>query len=281
VSAQIIDGRAVAAELTASLQARIAALPRPPGLSVVLVGDDPASGVYVRMKSKRATDLGMASRQVTLPADTTEAHLLQIVAELDADPTVDGILVQLPLPKGIDRERVLDTIDPAKDVDGLHPMNVGLLAQKRPGFVPCTPAGVMELLRHTGVTLRGADAVVLGRSPLVGRPVAQLLEQADCTVTVAHSRTTDLAGHIARADIVVAAVGVAGLVKGAWIKPGAVVIDVGTNKGPDGKLRGDVEFAAAAERASWITPVPGGVGPMTIGMLMANTVTSAERRLRR
>jgi len=278
VSAQILDGKAIAAEVTASLHARVAALARPPGLTVVLVGEDPASAVYVRNKSKKAAELGFRSEQLTLPASTSQAELLDVVRRLDADPTVDGILVQLPLPKGLDKDAILDAIDPTKDVDGFHPVNVGLLSQKRPGFVPCTPAGVMEMLRRTGVSLRGKEAVVVGRSNIVGRPMMQLLDHADCTVTVAHSRTADLAAHVARADLVVAAVGVAGLVKGAWIKPGAVVVDVGMNRGPDGKLCGDVEFGPASERAGWITPVPGGVGPMTIALLMANTVLSAERR---
>lgn len=281
MTAAILDGKAVAEEVVGALSARVAALPRPPGLAVVLVGDDPASAVYVRNKGRRAEALGFQSRQITLPADTTQAKLLAMVDSLNADATIDGILLQMPLPRGLDRDVVLDRIDPTKDVDGFHPVNVGLLSQKRPGFVACTPAGVMELLRRTEVVLRGAEAVVIGRSNIVGRPMAQLLDHADCTVTMTHSRTRDLAAHVGRADIVVAAVGVRGLVKGAWIKPGAVVVDVGMNHDENGKLCGDVEFAAAAERAAWITPVPGGVGPMTIAMLMSNTVQSAERRLRR
>jgi methylenetetrahydrofolate dehydrogenase (NADP+)/methenyltetrahydrofolate cyclohydrolase len=279
--ARVLDGKIVSAEVVASLGPRMAALSRPPGLAVVLVGDDPASAVYVRYKSKMATRLGLSHQQITHPATLSEADLLAEIARLNADPLVDGILVQFPVPKHIDRLKVLDAIDPTKDVDGLHVVSAGLLAQKRPGFVSCTPAGVMELLARTGVSLRGADTIVIGRSDLVGRPVARLLEHADATVTVAHSRTRDLAGHVRRADIVVAAVGVPGMVKGEWIKEGAVVIDVGVNRLPDGKLVGDVEYAPAAERASWITPVPGGVGPMTIAMLMSNTVLSAERRLAR
>ncbi|MDP2313878.1 MAG: bifunctional methylenetetrahydrofolate dehydrogenase/methenyltetrahydrofolate cyclohydrolase FolD [Pseudomonadota bacterium] len=277
-TARVIDGKQVAAEVVASLAARIAALPRPPGLAVVLVGDDPASAVYVRHKTRMAERLGFAHWQFTHPADYSEVELLAEVRRLNADPTVDGILVQFPVPKHIDRLKVLDTIDPAKDVDGLHVVSAGLLSQKRPGFVSCTPAGVMELLARTGVTLRGAEALVIGRSDLVGRPVARLLEHADCTVTVAHSRTRNLAEHVGRAEILIAAVGVPEMVKGAWVRPGSVVIDVGVNRQPDGKLVGDVEFGPAAERAAWITPVPGGVGPMTIAMLMSNTVLSSERR---
>ena len=280
MSGQLLDGKAIAAEVTEALIPRIRVLARPPGLTVILVGDDPASAVYVRNKSKTAERLGMAVHQIILPESTTEAELLAHVARINADPAVDGILVQLPLPRHIDRTRVLDAIDPAKDVDGFHPENAGRLFQGRARFVPCTPFGVMEMLRRTGQPLRGAHAVVVGRSNIVGRPMASLLEQADCTVTVTHSRTRDLAAEVGRADVVVAAVGVLEMLKGAWVKSGAVVVDVGMNRRPDGKLGGDVEFAAARERASWITPVPGGVGPMTIAMLMANTVTSSEARQR-
>ncbi len=278
MSARILDGKAISAEVVASLRPRIGALPRPPGLAVVLVGDDPASAVYVRHKSRMAEQLGLAHWQITHPATLSQAQLIAEIHRLNADPAVDGILVQFPLPGHIDRLCVLDAIDPAKDVDGLHVVSAGLLSQRRPGFVSCTPAGVMELLARTGVSLRGAEALVIGRSDLVGRPVARLLEHADCTVTVAHSRTRDLAEHVRRADVLVAAVGVPGMVRGAWVRPGAIVLDVGINRLPDGKLTGDVEYAPAAERAAWITPVPGGVGPMTIAMLMANTVLSAERR---
>lgn len=278
MSAQLLDGKAVAAEVTEALRVKVAGMARKPGLAVVLVGDDPASAVYVRNKTRTAERIGLAHWQITLPADTTEADLLSEVRRLSGDPDVDGILVQFPVPRQIDRLRVVDTLPPDKDVDGLHVVNAGRLMQKRDGFVPCTPAGCMELLRRTGIELRGAEAVVVGRSDLVGRPIARLLEHADCTVTVTHSRTRDLAAHIARADIVVAAVGVPNMVRGSWIKPGAVVLDVGINRLADGSLTGDVEFAPAAERAAWITPVPGGVGPMTIAMLMANTVRSAERR---
>ncbi len=280
MSARILDGKVIALEVTEALRPRIAQLARPPGLAVVLVGDDPASAVYVRNKTRRAGELGMVQRQITLPATTSEADLLALVDALNADDAIDGILVQLPLPAGLDKDRVLDRIAPEKDVDGFHPINTGKLWQRRPALVPCTPAGVVELLRRTGVALRGVDAIVVGRSNIVGKPMVALLEQQDCTVTLAHSRTRDLAGAVGRADVVVAAVGVLELVKGAWIKPGAIVIDVGMNKRPDGKLGGDVEFGPATERAGWITPVPGGVGPMTIAMLLANTVGAAERASR-
>lgn len=278
MSAQILDGKAIAAEVTEDVRLRAAKLARAPGLVVVLVGDDPASAVYVRNKTKTAERLGFYHQQITLPAETSQSDLLKLVRELGDDARVDGILVQFPVPKHIDRIQVIDALPPEKDVDGLHALNIGYLATKRPGFAPCTPTGCMELLRRTGVDLRGLNALVIGRSDLVGRPIARLLEHADCTVTVAHSRTRDLAGHVARADVVVAAVGVAGMVRGEWIKPGAIVIDVGINRGEDGKLRGDVDYAPAAERAAFITPVPGGVGPMTIAMLMANTLRSAELR---
>ncbi len=278
MSAHILDGKALARETTEALRPRIGALRRAPGLAVVLVGDDPASAVYVRNKSQRAAELGMVQRQITLPAHTSEAELLTLVDALNADDTIDGILVQLPLPKGVDKDRVLDRVLPEKDVDGFHPINTGKLWQRRAALVPCTPAGVIELLRRTGVDLRGKDAVVIGRSNIVGKPMVALLEREDCTVTLAHSRTRNLDQVVGRADIVVAAVGVVEMVKGAWIKAGAIVIDVGMNRRADGKLCGDVEYAAAAERASWITPVPGGVGPMTIAMLMANTVFASEQR---
>ncbi len=276
MSARLLDGKAVAAELTEALRLHVAGLARKPGLAVVLVGDDPASAVYVRNKTRTAERIGLRHWQITLPASTSERELLDEVDRLAADPDVDGILVQFPVPEGIRRLAVVDRLPPGKDVDGLHIENAGLLAQKRDGFVPCTPAGCMELLARTGVSLRGAEAVVIGRSDLVGRPIARLLEHADCTVTVAHSRTRNLAEHVARADVVVAAVGVPGMVRGEWIKPGAIVLDVGINRLPDGTLTGDVEFAPARERAAWITPVPGGVGPMTIAMLMANTVKAAR-----
>lgn len=278
MSALVIDGRAVAAALRAEVAARVAALSFSPGLAVVLVGDDPASAVYVRSKDRAAAAAGIAARTIRLPGETSEAALLAVVAGLNADPMVDGILVQMPLPAQIRAEAVLDSIDPAKDVDGLTPWNAGLLAAGRGGLVPCTPAGVMRLLAHAGVSLRGARAIVLGRSVLVGRPMAALLTAADATVTLAHSRTRDLDAECSRADVVVAATGRPGMVRGAWIAPGATVIDVGINRLADGSLVGDVAYAEAAAVAGAITPVPGGVGPMTIACLLDNTVSAALAR---
>ena len=280
--ARIIDGKAAAAELRAGIGREVAAIKAAkglvPGLHVVLVGDDPASRVYVASKEKLAAEIGMNSVAHRLPAETTEAELLAKIATLNADDAVDGILVQLPLPKHIDTGRIIDAIDPAKDVDGLHPINAGLLAGGKNGLVPCTPLGCMLLLKQTLPLLSGLDAVVVGRSELVGRPVAQLLLQADCTVTIAHSRTRNLAEVVRRADIVVAAVGRPLMIKGDWLKPGATVIDVGINRMPDGKLAGDVDFAEAVTVAGAITPVPGGVGPMTIACLLRNTLTAFHAR---
>jgi methylenetetrahydrofolate dehydrogenase (NADP+) / methenyltetrahydrofolate cyclohydrolase len=291
MTAKLIDGKARAAALRADVATGVAAFVaahgRAPGLTVVLVGDDPASAVYVGSKGKATREAGMISGEHRLPADTIEADLLALIANLNADPTVDGILVQMPLPAHIDSDRVIAAIDPAKDVDGLHPINTGLLVSGRDGLVPCTPSGCMLLTKEafgdsSGGTIAGAEAVVIGRSILVGKPMAALLTNASATVTVAHSRTRELAGHIARADIVVAAVGIPGMVKGEWIKPGACVIDVGINRIalPDGKTRlvGDVDFDGAMARAGWITPVPGGVGPMTIACLLANTLKAAGIR---
>jgi methylenetetrahydrofolate dehydrogenase (NADP+)/methenyltetrahydrofolate cyclohydrolase len=281
--ATLIDGKAIAAALRVEIAAEITAIKAQrglvPGLHVVLVGDDPASRVYVASKEKLAAEAGMNSVAHRLPADTSQAELLAKVAELNADDSVDGILVQLPLPKHLDTEAVVDAIDPAKDVDGLHPVNAGRLAGgKAGGLVPCTPLASMLLLRHVLPSLSGLEAVVIGRSELVGRPVAQLLLQADCTVTIAHSRTRDLATVVRRADIVIAAVGRPHFVKADWIKPGATVIDVGINRMPDGKLAGDVDFAEAVKVAGAITPVPGGVGPMTIACLLRNTLTAFKAR---
>ena len=276
--ARVLDGKAVAARLRAALAERVAVLPFRPGLRVVRVGEDPASGIYVRNKDRAATAAGFDSATIHLPADTTQAALLAQVAALNADPAVDGILVQLPLPPQISTAAVIAAVDPAKDVDGFHPLNAGRLAAGQPGLVPCTPSGVMHLLAEAGATLRGARALVLGRSGIVGRPMAQLLLNADCTVTVAHSRTRDLAAECRRAEILVAAVGRAELVRGDWIAEGAIVIDVGINRGADGRLRGDVAFAEAAARAGAITPVPGGVGPMTIACLLENTLEAALAR---
>jgi methylenetetrahydrofolate dehydrogenase (NADP+)/methenyltetrahydrofolate cyclohydrolase len=249
--------------------------------------DAPSPAAQSGSKGKATREAGMISGEYRLPADTSEADLLALVATLNADPAVDGILVQMPLPKQIDSDRVIAAIDPAKDVDGLHPINTGLLVSGRDGLVPCTPSGCMLLIKEafggsSGGNIAGAEAVVIGRSILVGKPMAALLTNASATVTVAHSRTRDLAGHVARADIVVAAVGIPGMVKGEWIKPGACVIDVGINRIalPDGKTRlvGDVDFEGAMARAGWITPVPGGVGPMTIACLLANTLKAARAR---
>lgn len=281
MSAQIIDGKAFAAALRGRIAAQVATLrkagARAPGLAVVLVGDDPASAVYVRNKHKATIAAGMASFEYRLPADTAQDELMALVASLNADPAVDGILVQLPLPPQIDADAVLLTIDPDKDVDGFHPVNAGRLATGLPGFVPCTPLGCVMLLKDQIGDLAGLEAVVVGRSNIVGKPLAQLLIAESCTVTVAHSKTRDLAGVIRRADIVVAAVGRPEMIKGEWIKPGAVVIDVGINRTEAG-LVGDVDFGGAASVASAITPVPGGVGPMTIACLLRNTLVSACRR---
>ena len=280
MSAQILDGKLLAAAVRAEVAARVATLSYKPGLTVVLVGDDPASRVYVKSKDKAATEAGLHARTIRLPDTTTEAELLQVVRDLNDDPEVDGILVQLPLPGALkaSEQAVIDALDPAKDVDGLTATNAGRLANNMPGLVPCTPKGSMKLLALSGVPLKGARAVVLGRSVLVGRPVAALLTSADATTTIAHSRTRDLADECRRADILVAAVGRPEMVPGEWIKPGAVVIDVGINRLADGRLVGDVAYEACAAVASAITPVPGGVGPMTIACLLENTVEAAVAR---
>lgn len=280
-SAMIIDGKAFAAALRTRIAIQVATFRekagRAPGLAVVLVGEDPASSVYVRSKGKATREAGMESFEYRLPVDTDQATLLALVGQLNADPTVDGILVQLPLPGQIDAQAVIQAIDPDKDVDGFHPVNAGRLATGVEGFVPCTPLGCLMLLKSIHPSLSGMDAVVVGRSNIVGKPMAQLLLGESCTVTVAHSRTRNLPEVVGRADIVVAAVGVPGLVKGEWIKPGASVIDVGINRIETG-LVGDVEYDTAAQRAGAITPVPGGVGPMTIAVLLRNTLVSAGRR---
>jgi methylenetetrahydrofolate dehydrogenase (NADP+)/methenyltetrahydrofolate cyclohydrolase len=281
MTAKILDGKALAARIRAGLadEAKVlAGQGVQPGLAVVLVGEDPASQVYVGGKTKACREAGFRTFDHHLPASTPEAALLALIAELNHNQEVDGILVQLPLPPGIDSRRVLLAVDPTKDVDGFHPDNLGRLLLGEPRFIACTPFGVMKLLEEAGASLAGANAVIVGRSNIVGKPMAALLIAADATVTVCHSKTRDLADVIGRADVVVAAVGRPEMVKGAWIRPGAVVIDVGMNRMPSGKLLGDVEFAAAAQRASAITPVPGGVGPMTIAMLLANTLTSARAR---
>ncbi|MBB5692063.1 methylenetetrahydrofolate dehydrogenase (NADP+)/methenyltetrahydrofolate cyclohydrolase [Roseomonas pecuniae] len=278
MTARILDGKAVGARLRAGLGERVAGLSFRPGLRVVRVGDDPASVVYVRSKDRAAKEAGFDSETILLPEDVPESELLATVRRLNADPAVDGILVQLPLPKHIDPQKVLEAVDPAKDVDGFHPVNAGRLAAGLPGLVPCTPKGVMHLLAEAGVKLSGARAVVLGRSAIVGRPMAALLLAADATVTMLHSRSRDIAEECRRAEVLVAAVGRAGIVRGDWIAPGAVVVDVGINRTAEGKLTGDVEFEAARERAGWITPVPGGVGPMTIACLLENTLEAALAR---
>jgi methylenetetrahydrofolate dehydrogenase (NADP+)/methenyltetrahydrofolate cyclohydrolase len=282
MTARIIDGKAIAKAYRQRVAEDVTKFVeehgRAPGLDVVLVGEDPASVVYTRNKEKAAAKAGIRGKLHRLPADIAENALIEYVAELNAKDDVDGILVQLPLPKGLNTERVLDTIDASKDVDGLHPYNAGLLSAGRPGLVPCTPRGCMHLLSTTDVTLKGAHAVMLGRSNLMGKPMAQLLLREHATVTIAHSRTTDLKGLIQTADVVVVAVGRLHMVEGDWIKEGAAVLDVGINRKEDGKLAGDVDFESAKERAGWITPVPGGVGPMTIACLLDNTVIAARQR---
>jgi len=279
--ATVLDGKALAARIRGELQletARLAAEGITPGLAVVLVGDDPASQIYVRSKTAACAQVGITTLDHRLPAATSDGELLGLVASLNTDPRVDGILIQLPLPAGIDARRVLFAVDPRKDVDGIHPENVGRLLMGEPRFVACTPFGVMKLIEEARLPLAGAQAVVVGRSNMVGKPMAALLLNADATVTVCHSKTRDLAATVGRADLLVAAVGRPQMIRGDWVKPGAVVIDVGINRTAEGKLLGDVEYAGAAARAAAITPVPGGVGPMTIAMLLANTVTAAKLR---
>ncbi|PYQ30975.1 MAG: bifunctional methylenetetrahydrofolate dehydrogenase/methenyltetrahydrofolate cyclohydrolase FolD [Acidobacteria bacterium] len=281
MTAQIIDGKSVARALEQEVAAAISRLSFRPGLVAVRVGSDPASEVYVRNKAKKARELGLEGTELIHPETMSEAELLAEVERLNRDDDVDGILVQLPLPKQIDPMKVIDAIDPAKDVDGFHPINVGMLHLGRPSLAPCTPAGVIRLIESTGQPIEGKHAVVIGRSDIVGKPVAALLLQRHATVTICHSRTRDLAAIAREADVLVAAIGKARFVTADMIKPSAIVIDVGINRlivDGAGKLAGDVDFNAASEVAGWITPVPGGVGPMTIAMLMKNTVTAAERR---
>jgi methylenetetrahydrofolate dehydrogenase (NADP+)/methenyltetrahydrofolate cyclohydrolase len=285
MTAQVIDGKAFAATVRGKVATQVAALTTDhaitPGLAVVLVGEDPASQVYVRSKGKQTVEVGMNSFEHKLEIDTSEAVLLDLIATLNADPAVHGILVQLPLPKHLDEDLVINSIDPAKDVDGFHISNVGLLGTGQKSMVPCTPLGCLMMLREHHGSLSGMDAVVIGRSNIVGKPMAQLLLGDSCSVTIAHSRTKNLPEVVGRADIVVAAVGLAEMVPGDWIKPGATVIDVGINRieKPEGgtRLVGDVDYASAAEVAGAITPVPGGVGPMTIACLLANTLTACLR----
>lgn len=273
---QLIDGKKIAEERLAQIAKRVKQLSSPPHLAVVLVGENPASIVYTRNKHATCHKLGMKSSLITLPADTTEAALLAKITELNQDPDVDSILVQLPLPAHVSADRIMHAIDPRKDVDGFHPENVGLLHLGRPRFVPCTPKGIMTLLATIGYNCSGKHAVVIGRSNIVGRPMAELLVQQNATVTLCHSKTADLETLTHSADLVIAAVGKAHLVKKSWVKPGACVIDVGIHRLPDGKLTGDVDFVQVSSVAGWITPVPGGVGPMTIASLMENTLQAAE-----
>jgi len=279
--AELIDGKAIAAELRGQISTDVENLISvgvTPGLAVVLVGEDPASRVYVSMKEKACAAAGIYSVEHKLPAETAQTQLLQLIESLNNDEKIDGILVQLPLPEHIDEAQVLETISPAKDVDGFHPYNVGRLLTGNPVFQPCTPYGIMKMLEHTGVELKGKDVVIVGRSNIVGKPVALMCLAEHATVTICHSRTVDLPQKVAAADIVIAAVGRPEMIKGDWIKKGAIVIDVGVNRVGEKKLVGDVDFAAASVNAAAITPVPGGVGPMTITMLLYNTLLSAKRR---
>ncbi|WP_035056252.1 bifunctional methylenetetrahydrofolate dehydrogenase/methenyltetrahydrofolate cyclohydrolase FolD [Andreprevotia chitinilytica] len=282
MTAQILDGKAISQEIIAEVRARVDARKgagkRAPALAVVLVGSDPASQVYVGNKKRQCENAGITSIAYDLPETTSEAELLHLVNKLNEDDDVDGILVQLPLPKHLDGDKIIELINPAKDVDGFHPYNIGRLALKMPLLRPCTPRGVMTLLEKTGIDLVGKDAVVVGASNIVGRPQALELLLARATVTICHSKTKDLAEKVRGADVVVAGVGIPNFVKGDWIKEGAIVIDVGINRLDTGKLCGDVEFEAARQRASWITPVPGGVGLMTVATLMQNTIDACEKR---
>jgi methylenetetrahydrofolate dehydrogenase (NADP+)/methenyltetrahydrofolate cyclohydrolase len=280
MAAQILDGKSLAAATRSALKRQVDALVQRgarPGLTVILAGDDPASKVYVRNKTLACEDVGVRSQQIDYPASVSQEELIARIRKLNADPAVHGILVQLPLPKPIDAARVLESIAPAKDVDGFHEANLGALMAGRPGVVPCTPLGCMRLIEHAGVQIAGRHAVVLGRSNIVGKPLAQLLLQKDATVTICHSKSADLKAITRQADILVAAVGRAKLVTAEMVKPGACVIDVGINRLPDGKLAGDVDTEAVKQVAGWITPVPGGVGPMTIAMLLENCIRAASR----
>ena len=280
MTAAIIDGKQLAQRLRAEWKLRadrLNALGIAPGLAAVVIGDDPASKIYVRNKIKACSEIGIRSEEHALGADTTLDAALALIDRLNADSGIHGILAQLPLPAHLPQAQVIERISPDKDVDGLHPRSLGGLLAGHPGFVPCTAAGIMEMLKTTGLNLRGLDAVVVGRSNIVGKPAALLLLQAGATVTLCHSHTVDLPHHTRRADVLVCAIGKPQVIGGDMIKPGAAVIDVGINRSPEGKLLGDVDYGAALQRAGWITPVPGGVGPMTIAMLLANTILSAER----
>ncbi len=281
MKAQLIDGKQIAANLRREIADKVNLRKqqglRIPGLAVILVGSDPASEVYVAHKRKDCAEVGFISQSHDLPADASQQELLALIDQLNDDPAMDGILVQLPLPAHLDSSQLLERIRPDKDVDGFHPYNIGRLAQRMPLLRPCTPLGIIRLLKSTGVNLYGLNATVVGASNIVGRPMALELLLAGCTTTVTHRFTTDLEKHVRRSDLVVVAVGKPGLVKGEWIKPGAIVIDVGINRMEDGRLRGDVDFETAAQRASWITPVPGGVGPMTRACLLENTLIACEK----
>lgn len=281
MSAKLIDGRKIAAELLIEVKARVdqrvAAGHKPPGLAVIMLGNDPASGIYVRNKRKACEEAGIRSFSHDLAADTPQEELLTLITSLNNNDDVSGILVQLPVPAHIDPQVIIEAIRPDKDVDGFHPYNIGRLALRLPGLRPCTPRGVMRLLESTGEPIRGQNAVVIGASNIVGRPMSLELLLAGCTVTTCHRFTRDSAGHARRADIVIAAVGKQNLVQGDWIKPGAIVIDVGMNRDASGTLVGDVDFAAAEKHAAWITPVPGGVGPMTVATLLLNTLEATEQ----
>jgi methylenetetrahydrofolate dehydrogenase (NADP+)/methenyltetrahydrofolate cyclohydrolase len=278
MSATIIDGKAMAQQMREALKARIASFPRPPGLAVIIVGDNPASKVYVSNKEKACMAAGIHSEVIALPGETSEEEVLTRIARLNSDPKIDGILVQLPLPRHFDSRRVLDSISPEKDVDGFHPCNVGALFLGNPGLQPCTPHGVMKMLERENVPIRGKHAVIVGASNIVGKPMAVMLLSSGATVTICNSKTPDLGHHKRDADILVVAVGRPGIVTGDMVKEGAIVIDVGMNRLEDGKLAGDVDFESAKGKASKITPVPGGVGPMTIAMLLENTVEAAARK---
>lgn len=278
MTAQKIDGvlasKQIREHVASQVNAIVSSGKRPPGLAVVLVGSDAASQVYVNKKRKACEEVGFVSKSFDLPADTTQHALLEIIDSLNHDPEIDGILVQLPLPAGLDKEEILERIDPQKDVDGFHPYNIGRLAQRIPALRPCTPKGVMTLIESTKTSIKGMDAVIVGASNIVGRPMFLELLLAGCTVTSCHKFTKDLQSHVSRADLLVVAVGKANFIPGNWIKEGAIVIDVGINRNQDGSLSGDVEFESAQQRAGWITPVPGGVGPMTVASLIENTLES-------
>lgn len=283
MKAQLLDGKALAARMRTALADEVSALTekhgRAPGLAVIIVGDDPASHVYVRNKKIGCEKVGIRSFSHELPADTSQQHLLGLISELNQDPKIDGILVQLPVPEHINPETIIEAIDPGKDVDGFHPYNIGRLTARQPALRSCTPYGCMKLLEETGEDLHGKECVIVGASNIVGRPMALELLLAGATVTVCHRFTRDLQSHIERAEVVVAAAGKQGLIHGEWIRPGAIVIDVGIHRLSDGSLTGDVDFDTASQRASWITPVPGGVGPMTITMLLTNTVQAFKTHL--